>query len=116
MGKLKKIEGINYDVNDRWEKGINHHPKSVETYKRIAELDIAVANDSFCFKSGGDGDNGESLMYLMDIVFEEKDALAEIAKGIKAEHSTITRKWFSEKFHEITENLFNGETVKDIEY
>ena len=27
----------------------------------------------FCFKSGGDGDNGEHLMYLLDIHFEQID-------------------------------------------
>ena len=73
---MKKIPGIEYDINKRWEKGDPHHPKSVDLFKRIAEIDSALCGDYFCWKSGGDGDNGESLMYEMDIYFEEQSALA----------------------------------------
>jgi len=69
----RKIEGVNYDVNDRWENGIDHHPESERMYKRLAEIDFHFGDDYFCFKSGGDGDNGEVLMYLLDILFEERD-------------------------------------------
>ena len=71
--KYKKNPKVEYDVNKRWERGIDHHPKSVKLYKRIEKLYFVFGNDSFGFKSGGDGDNGESLMYLLDIYFEEKD-------------------------------------------
>jgi hypothetical protein len=64
---------VNYDINNRWESGQEHHPKSVELYKRIEQLDFEHGSDFFCFKSGGDGDNGEHLMYLLDIYFEEKE-------------------------------------------
>jgi len=64
---------IEYNLSKRWEDGIPHHPKSIELYKRIENLDFELGGDVFCFKSGGDGDNGEHLMYLMDIYFEEKD-------------------------------------------
>jgi len=64
---------IEYDLAKRWEQGTEHHPKSINLYKRIEALDFKHGGDSFCFKSGGDGDNGEHLMYLMDIYFEEKD-------------------------------------------
>jgi hypothetical protein len=72
---MKKVEGINYDITDRWEKGTAHNPKSEELFDRIAEIDFECQDDLFCWKSGGDGDNGESLMYLLDIFFEEKDKL-----------------------------------------
>lgn len=62
---------VETDLNKRWELGIPHNPKSVELYKIIAELDWKYGGDSFCFKSGGDGDNGENLMYLLDIHFEQ---------------------------------------------
>ncbi len=64
---------VEYNITKRWEDGTDHHPKSVELYNAIATLDFEHGSDSFCFKSGGDGDNGEHLMYLMDIFFEEMD-------------------------------------------
>ncbi len=64
---------VEYNIEKRWEEGVDHHPESIELYKRIAHLDFKHNSDSFCWKSGGDGDNGESLMYLLDIIFEEND-------------------------------------------
>ncbi len=61
------------DINKRWEEGIDHHSKSKEIYKAIEDLDYKYGGDYFCWKSGGDGDNGEQLMYLLDIYFEQKD-------------------------------------------
>lgn len=70
-----KIPGIEYDLTTRWEKGIPHHPKSIHLYKRIEELDFKLNSDDFGFKSGGDGDNGEQLMFLLDVYFEEIEQL-----------------------------------------
>lgn len=72
-----KVKGVEYDINKRWEQGIEHHPESVKLYKRIADLDYKHGDDFFCFKQGGDGDNGEHLMYLLDIHFEELDKLTQ---------------------------------------
>lgn len=49
-----------------------HNPKSVEIYKFISDLDFENG-DFFYFKSGGDGDNGEFLMDLLDCYFESKE-------------------------------------------
>ncbi|MDY2593929.1 MAG: hypothetical protein SOW34_03285 [Oliverpabstia sp.] len=49
-----------------------HHPKSQEIYRFISELDFANG-DAFVFKSGGDGDNGELLMDLLDCYFARQD-------------------------------------------
>lgn len=46
-----------------------HHSKSKEIYSFIAELDFRHGGDLFGFKSGGDGDNGEHLMNLLDCYF-----------------------------------------------
>lgn len=62
---------VEYDISKRWQEGTDHHPESTALYKRIADLDFKHGGDFFCFKSGGDGDNGEHLMYLLDIIFEE---------------------------------------------
>lgn len=59
--------------NQRWEQGIDHDDRSEELYKAIAKIDYEENDDYFCWKSGGDGDNGESLMYLLDVYFEKLD-------------------------------------------
>ncbi len=60
-------------INERWETGIEHDPRSIEIYKFIEEYDFVFCNDHFCWKSGGDGDNGETLMYQLDEYFANKD-------------------------------------------
>lgn len=71
---LTKTPGVEYDVNKRWENGTpQHHPKSVVLMKRVGDLDWELLQGHFDFKTGGDGDNGETLMYLLDIFFEERD-------------------------------------------
>ena len=62
------------DVGERWEQGIDHDPRSVELFNSIRHIDETYGDDTFCFKAGGDGDNGEHLMYLLDIHFEQQDA------------------------------------------
>jgi hypothetical protein len=69
----KKIDGVEYDISKRWEEGIPHHPKSEELFKKIQEVDFVWNDDYFCWKYGGDGDNGEFLLYVLDIIFEEKE-------------------------------------------
>lgn len=64
---------VNVDVNNRWENGIEHHPKSEEIYQQIADIDWLFGDDHFGWESGGDGDNGEALMYLLDIIFDLED-------------------------------------------
>ena len=66
-------QGVETNITKRWEGGVKHHSKSIELYEAISELDYHFNSDSFCFKSGGDGDNGESLMYLLDIFFDRLD-------------------------------------------
>lgn len=57
----------------RWEEGIPHHPMSKRLMEFLGEHDYNDYNDYFCWKTGGDGDNGESLMYEMDAFFELLD-------------------------------------------
>lgn len=61
---------IETDIGKRWEQGIPHHPKSIELFKKLSDIDFKYGGDFFRWKSGGDGDNGEHLMYEMDIMFE----------------------------------------------
>jgi hypothetical protein len=64
---------------DRWSKGVNHHPLSNSIVRDLAEVDFEFFNDYFCWKVGGDGDNGETLMYEIDLLME----LYDFEKNIK---------------------------------
>jgi hypothetical protein len=52
---------------------MDHHPQSRRLYEIISTMDHKYGGDYFGFKSGGDGDNGEHLMYLLDIYFEQQE-------------------------------------------
>ena len=58
---------------NRWEDGMEHHPMSERLMAFLETHDIIDYEDHFCWKTGGDGDNGETLMYEMDVFFELKD-------------------------------------------
>jgi len=73
MTDTYKVEGVEYDIDKRSDCDIDHHPKSVELFNRIRDIDERFNDDSFDWRSGGDGDNGEELMYLLDIIFDEDD-------------------------------------------
>ena len=64
---------LNLTSKNRWEERINHHPKSERILEFLKEHDFYDYNDHFCWKTGGDGDNGESLMYQLDALFEMLD-------------------------------------------
>jgi hypothetical protein len=59
---------------ERWEQGIDHDSRSVEIADSIAKIDYEEGADYFGWKFGGDGDNGEELLYLLDCHFARKDA------------------------------------------
>jgi hypothetical protein len=58
------------NVKQRQEQGMPHHPKSIALYEKLAQIDFEQGEDYFEWKSGGAGDNGEHIMYVMDIMFE----------------------------------------------
>jgi len=64
---------ITIPVDERWEKNIPHDSRSEEIYKWLEEYDFKHGSDFFCWKSGGDGDNGEWLMFELDEFFAAKD-------------------------------------------
>lgn len=70
---MRKIKAKGLTITERWEQGVPHDPRSEAIYTGIAKIDFEECSDSFCFKSGGDGDNGEMLMYLLDVYFERED-------------------------------------------
>lgn len=60
-------------TQDRWSEGIDHHPMSQALMTFLREHDYKNYGDYFDWKMGGDGDNGEALMFEMDPFFEWLD-------------------------------------------
>lgn len=69
---------VETNITKRWENGTPHHPKSISLYKNIAKLDEKIGGDFLDLKSGGDGDNGEHLMYLLDVLHELENQQLEV--------------------------------------
>jgi hypothetical protein len=84
------------EITRRWEEGVDHDPRSIEIFKGIAKIDLEIGGDYFCWKYGGDGDNGEHLLFELDIYFEslspppeelERDQAAMEASSAAATHA-----------------------------
>ena len=58
------VGSIPDSITDQWGKGLDldHHPIAIKFIKAIQEQDTALAAD---LRSGGDGDYGETLAYLL---------------------------------------------------
>ena len=56
---------------ERWEKGIGHDSRSEAILRAMNKVDAHYGwHCCDAIEVGGDGDTGESLMYLLDIAFE----------------------------------------------
>ncbi len=66
---------------DRWDEGRDHHPESERLVKFLAEHDSKDYDGYFDWNIGGDGDNGETLMFQMDTYFEMKEIENPIASA-----------------------------------
>jgi hypothetical protein len=73
MGDYEKAKAKGLTDLDRWDEGIDHHAMSKRIMTFLKEHDLYDYGDYFCWKSGGDGDNGETLMFQMDAFFELLD-------------------------------------------
>lgn len=71
-GQCKKLD-IEADIAKRWEQGIDHHPEAERIFELIKDSDWAFGNDYFCWKDGGDGDNGECLKFALSVLLELRD-------------------------------------------
>lgn len=56
--------------SDRWAEGIDHEPEADTLASLIADMDFQHFGDSLWLKFGGDGDNGETLAYILDALIE----------------------------------------------
>lgn len=73
MTDYEKATSLGLTKIDRWGDGIEHHPMSIRIMEFLKEHDYKEYEDYFCWKCGGDGDNGETLMYQLDAFFETLD-------------------------------------------
>lgn len=90
---MKRLyKDIGADLTQRWSSGTSHHPNSIELVEHISALDWAFNSGSFDFRTGGDGGNGEQLLYLLGLFFEREDHLTLLGKGgaeIEVYHSAL---------------------------
>ena len=63
---------------DRWERGVEHHPLSERVVRFLSAHDQHDYNMYFDWRCGGDGDNGENLMFQMDPFFEWLDKQTQL--------------------------------------
>jgi len=61
------------NAEERWQQGIPHDPRSMEIFRILEAADV---EDCFEWEKGGDGDNGEILMFQLDVWFAEQDRIA----------------------------------------
>ena len=81
MKDYQKAKELGLTNIDRWELGIDHHPLSERLGRFLSDHDYNDYGDYFCWKVGGDGDNGEMLMFEMDAFFELLDELKKEGKS-----------------------------------
>lgn len=80
MENAKRL-GVVTDINERWEKGMDHHPMSKQFRDLVGDIEKEHGGD-LMLDFGGDGDNGEDVLYLLDIMFETQQKLAHEAMTV----------------------------------
>jgi len=80
--------GVKHENRD----GVPHHPEAENIFELLKESDLAFGNDHFGWKSGGDGDNGEGLMYSLSILLELRDA--KVAEEVSKEAGGFKTFWW----------------------
>ena len=77
MSKLWSIDAVKRKVKEAGAEtdldaraDLDHHPKALEIADAIHALDWIYGDDALSLKFGGDGDNGEHLLMLLDIAVE----------------------------------------------
>jgi len=71
--KGRKAANALLGIGERWEQGIPHDPRSEEIIRAMAKIDFEECDDSLQINVGGDGDNGETMMYILDCYFARRD-------------------------------------------
>ena len=82
---------------------IPHHPKSEKLVRQLVEVDFHQYGDYFCWKVGGDGDNGETLMYELDEIFEKEPSIFQVLVFTPEDeqgHNKVENAWLVEALSE----------------
>ena len=69
----QKAQELGLTNKSRWGDGVDHHPMSVRLMEFLFHHDWKDYNCYFDWSYGGNGDNGETLMFEMDAFFELLD-------------------------------------------
>lgn len=93
---------------NRWEQGVDHDERTYSIYRFMQEYDHKFNDSELNLKSGGDGDNGETLMYLLDEYFAAVDTTEEPANTLDTKSETV-----SESDREESEDSENKEELED---
>jgi hypothetical protein len=62
-----------FSAERRYDDGAEHHTKAVKLMEFLMDYDYQEMGDSLGWEVGGDGDNGESLLYALSVYFEYLD-------------------------------------------
>lgn len=73
MDDYEKAKRLGLTDKNRWEENIEHHPMSKRIMNFLKHHDFTDYGNYFDWEVGGDGDNGEELMYQLDAFFELLD-------------------------------------------
>ena len=63
--------GIDYDLNAKWERGEERSDEAEQMARELADLDWLLYGNTLDFDFGGDGDSGEFLIDLIDVLLRE---------------------------------------------
>lgn len=70
-----KAKELGLTQADRWGANKEHHPMSLRAVEFMSYHDWKDYGLAIDIKTGGDGDNGEAFMFLLDPFFEMLDIL-----------------------------------------
>ena len=85
----------NPTLEERWEQGIDHDPRSEKLVRAMAKIDFEQCQDSLQINVGGDGDNGETMMYLLDMHFAEtgEPTVESLQEELKEREASFELRW-----------------------
>lgn len=97
---IKKAQDLGLLGIDRWSEGMDHHPMSERCIRYVyheGTVDISI---------GGDGDDGEQIMYALDSFWESKPDI-NIPMAVIASHLAVAKVSHDPKVISALKAIFN---------